>query len=868
MKHKALSWPTLLGILFIALTAVPGLGSHEFLKELVCYSGLLFLLYGCRSYLVAIVDRIRPFEQHMPPLFLLYHLYRIWIKDLTGVWFVLAGIVELLLVLLLASLVVGWYVTRWREVRPFRQRFFHRLLVVVALFLALLGALTGEQLLLLPALAPVAWDWIRRPAVQGRLKIYTPLLVVSAVALMLHGINAGLEDSVSNGSTISASLGGELSSFMQTAPLPTLTALAEGWLFLITWLSVLVLVGSLVRHAGIRTKLTANALLSSLLPMVVLLGVAFTIALLLMGAYRARLVLMQSEQQLEQQHLVTAWFAEAMENPLDQEAHRRFERQLSSLTIGALPQAFFSLYLPDPASVEGDSLQQWRFLTSTWQRPSDFPMQTLSLPSERAELDPDGLMVINEHLYSVSLVERGGLLAVGFFLRSQENLEDLGRELAAAMRVDQIADGDLPQYALHRMGFGASPGLQELVATPDYPAGHQNLLDRLRVAGMTRLDNGNFMLDDPESALVATVQSFPQAMMRTVFFQNEMIGASYVLLMLIELMLVLPLLLGGIWVAWLLNRQIDRSVHQLKRGTYELAQGNLDHLIEVETTDELGQLASSFNTMSRRIRANIDELAQKERLERDLELARRIQRGLLPQSAPRITGLSVAGANRMAQAVGGDYYDGISSQDQELALALGDASGKGVPASLLMSNLQAAWRALAASGLDMQEVNRRLNEQLASSTTDEMFVTFFQCRFHRRDTGGFRLTYSNAGHNPPLLLRKGELIELGKGGMALGMFGGMPYEQDELDFMPGDRLLLYTDGINETMNPAGEEYGEERIREYLRCCGERNVRQLVDQLMVEVERFQGEAPVYDDQTLLAIHCDEGMLTGTPEAKDE
>ena len=139
----------------------------------------------------------------------------------------------------------------------------------------------------------------------------------------------------------------------------------------------------------------------------------------------------------------------------------------------------------------------------------------------------------------------------------------------------------------------------------------------------------------------------------------------------------LPLLLGGIWVAWLLNRQIDRSVHQLKRGTHELAQGNLDHVIEVETTDELGQLASSFNNMSRRIRANIDELAQKERLERDLELARRIQRGLLPQVAPRITGLDVAGVNRMAQAVGGDYYDGISLDDRELVLALGDASGKG-----------------------------------------------------------------------------------------------------------------------------------------------------------------------------------------------
>ena len=526
MKRALSSWPTWVGVLLMVLARVPSPQYGDVLQIPLSCLGLLFLFYGLRQALTEYAEKVRAVEAHLPVLFLVYHVAKTWANDLDGPLFYAISSVYVLLLPVLSTLTVAWFVIRWREIRPMKKGKPHRFFTAIALLFALLGFFAGSVTLLIPAVIPVVWDWIRRPAVQARLKYYTPLLILTAVFLIVGHINPGLEESSQGGASLVNDIGNNTESLLGQAPLHTLNALSECWLFLVTWLSVLVLIGSLVRHAGIRTKLTANAMLSSLLPMGVLLGVATTIAILMMGAYRARLVLMQSEQQLEQHQLVTNWFAEAMENPLDQDARRRFERQLGSLTIGVLPQAFFSLYLPDGDAAKEDSLDHWRHLTSTWQRPSDFEMQEISLPCNRDTLDRDGLMVINQHLYSVSLVERSGLLAVGYFLRSQENLEEVGGELAAALRIDEIADGDLPKYALYRMGFAKQPARTQLVATPDYPEHTRSLLQRLRVAGMTRLDNDNFVLDDPHTALVATVQSFPQQMMRNVLFQNEIIGAS------------------------------------------------------------------------------------------------------------------------------------------------------------------------------------------------------------------------------------------------------------------------------------------------------------------------------------------------------
>ena len=195
--------------------------------------------------------------------------------------------------------------------------------------------------------------------------------------------------------------------------------------------------------------------------------------------------------------------------------------------------------------------------------------------------------------------------------------------------------------------------------------------------------------------------------------------------------------------------------------------------------------------------------------QREFDQARLIQRGLLPTSMPSIAGLDLSSSWQPANGVGGDCFDALPFDAGALGLSIADVAGKGVPAALLMSNLQAAVRAFARDGAEPASVCASVNHLLCRNMISGRFVSFCYARI---DVAARRLTYANAGHNPPLLVRgDGTVDRLSPGGTVLGIFADGAYVQGEFPIAPGDRLVFYTDGISESRNPAGDELGEEGL---------------------------------------------------------
>ena len=239
--------------------------------------------------------------------------------------------------------------------------------------------------------------------------------------------------------------------------------------------------------------------------------------------------------------------------------------------------------------------------------------------------------------------------------------------------------------------------------------------------------------------------------------------------------------------------------------------------------------------------------SRKEKQESDCALD--IQRGLLPREISQVPGFAIAGAWQPARTVSGDYYDVFKLSDTELALVVADVSGKGLPAALLMASLQATVRAYAIADASPEDVCWKVNHAISRSVTLGNFITFFYAVL---DSAGHRLTYTNAGHNPPLLVREdGTCLKLEAGGAVLGVFADGTYRQASIDLFPGDRMVLFTDGITEAADFKEEEFGEERLIELLRKHPAALAPDLRDAIMQKVTQFCRE-DFADDATLLTI----------------
>ena len=241
--------------------------------------------------------------------------------------------------------------------------------------------------------------------------------------------------------------------------------------------------------------------------------------------------------------------------------------------------------------------------------------------------------------------------------------------------------------------------------------------------------------------------------------------------------------------------------------------------------------------------------SQFQRQGREIEEARAIQLGFLPKEIPQIAGYEIAGAWQPARIVGGDYYDVLAFGEDTLGLCIADVAGKGMPAALLMSNLQAAVRGLASSLLSPEILCERLNSLICRNIANDRFITFFYAHL---DGASHNLRYANAGHNAPIVAhRDGTHDRLDEGGGVLGIFQSQHYVAGTCTLLPGDRVLLFTDGVAEAARPDGEEFGDARLVQLLRENCEASVEQLQKTILDTVGTFCS-GNWHDDATLIAI----------------
>ena len=241
-----------------------------------------------------------------------------------------------------------------------------------------------------------------------------------------------------------------------------------------------------------------------------------------------------------------------------------------------------------------------------------------------------------------------------------------------------------------------------------------------------------------------------------------------------------------------------------------------------------------------------------QKIQQEVQMARDIQTRLLPKAPPAIAGFDIAGKSVSAQNVGGDYYDFLEFRDGRLGLCLADVSGKGISASLLMANVQATIRGQSALGSSAALCMQNSNRQLYQSTDTDKYVTLF---YGVLDTGAHEMQYSNAGHNPPMLITNGgEPTLLRTGGPVLGILPEAPYDQATVPVTPGDLLLIYSDGYSEAMNRSFEEFGENRLLEVVRANRNVAALQLIDRIGEAVEKHCAGAPQTDDMTMIVLRA--------------
>lgn len=263
-----------------------------------------------------------------------------------------------------------------------------------------------------------------------------------------------------------------------------------------------------------------------------------------------------------------------------------------------------------------------------------------------------------------------------------------------------------------------------------------------------------------------------------------------------------------------------------------------------------------FDEVTREIERQRRAAAEKQEAERraaqEIEIARQVQARLFPQRLPAMQTLEYAGACIQARQVGGDYYDFLELGDGRLGLVTGDVAGKGIAAALLMSNLQANLRIQChLPGGGLRELLRSVNEVFRSNTSENAYATLFLAEY---DDAARRLRYANCGHLPGLLLRRdGGVERLESTGTVVGMFRSWDCEVAECALGPGDVLALYTDGITESFNADGEEFGEERLVEAIRRERQAGPEAMIEAVVAEVRRFSAEEQ-HDDMTMIVARC--------------
>ncbi len=309
--------------------------------------------------------------------------------------------------------------------------------------------------------------------------------------------------------------------------------------------------------------------------------------------------------------------------------------------------------------------------------------------------------------------------------------------------------------------------------------------------------------------------------------------------------------LAALIIGVVLAKAITKTVSGLYRATQFVREGNFSHRVTVERKDQLGVLGESFNLMTSSISRLIDEQKQLQRLENEISIAREVQDQLFPRGLPKVEGLEIEAICKAARSVSGDYYDFIQLDPTHVAIALGDISGKGISAALLMASLQAALRSqLLTPGseqLSTAELVGRLNKHLVRNTGEDRFATFLVAVY---DMETRKLRYTNAGHLPGFCLSDSKSMHLDVGGMVLGIVEDYPYLEGVVD-VPRDAVFIaYSDGLVEPENAYGEEFGVSRLEAAAQRVRQADPKRIATALMTAAEEWSGSPEQADDMTVI------------------
>jgi sigma-B regulation protein RsbU (phosphoserine phosphatase) len=366
---------------------------------------------------------------------------------------------------------------------------------------------------------------------------------------------------------------------------------------------------------------------------------------------------------------------------------------------------------------------------------------------------------------------------------------------------------------------------------------------------------------------LVNVTSRPSLLYAHLFGTAVLVGKwiRYILITLAAIFAVIELI--AFIMAIRLNRTITNAIGDLYRATTAIDSGNFAHRIQVQRRDQLGALSTSFNTMSESLERLLEQQREKERMQSELEIAQEVQNNLFPHGQAEMPGLELHGVCKPARTVSGDYYDFLIMGESELTLAIGDISGKGISAALLMASLHSAVRAYRFAGEDCFSNNggtdrffqggatfsspgkvlSLLNRHLYRSTQPEKYATLFLAHY---DTNSRLLTYSNGGQLPPFVLcANGNVRRLDRGGSVVGLLDNLVYDEGSVTLDPGDILIAYSDGVTEPENEFGE-FGEERLIEMVTRHRHLPLAAISQQVLQSLRAWIGDQEQPDDITLV------------------
>lgn len=368
------------------------------------------------------------------------------------------------------------------------------------------------------------------------------------------------------------------------------------------------------------------------------------------------------------------------------------------------------------------------------------------------------------------------------------------------------------------------------------------------------------------------VQTRPAALYARLFALNDF--ANQIKVFLVSLVVIFAVIvLLALVVGTRLTQTVTRAIAQLYLGTRHINQGDFSHRIPVKSDDQLATLAHSFNSMSESLQKLLEEQKEKQKLQNELAIAQEVQAQLFPQRIDQLPDLEVYGFCRPARTVSGDYYDFLRVDPSRMLMAVGDVSGKGISAALLMATIHSAVRAYTLEGIPILRESQSasehersgatlavqgvevstaalltlLNQQLYESTPAEKYATMFLGFYDGRER---ELTYTNAGHLPPIVLgSKGEIRRLDCGGTVVGLFGQADYAESVVRLSDGDIFLAYSDGVTEPENDYGE-FGEQRLIELVWENRHLPLEKISEIVTIAVDDWIGANEQPDDVTLV------------------